>query len=189
MIVIGASLGGIAALQTVLRELPPPGSVPIAIVLHRQREADDGLVAVFQAATARPVVEPPDKAPIEAGRVYLAPADYHLLVESGYFSLSTDVPVRYARPSIDVLFESASDVYGAAATAVVLTGANQDGADGAARIHGRGGRVIVQDPATSECAVMPLAALRAVPAAAVLSLAEIGALLARVTGPICPANL
>ena len=183
MIVIGASLGGIVAVQTVLAALPRAFALPVTVVLHRQKEQEDALAAILQESSSLPVAEPFDKEPIEPGRVYLAPAGYHLLIEPGHFCLSMDVPVRFARPSIDVLFESAADAYRAAVIAVVLTGANQDGAEGAERIHRLGGRVIIQDSDTAECPVMPAAALKAVPAAQVVPLGDIGALLARLAAP------
>jgi two-component system chemotaxis response regulator CheB len=107
------------------------------------------------------VEEAEDKQPIEAGRVYLAPADYHLLVEGTSFALSTEAPVLSARPSIDVLFESAADAYAGRLIGVILTGASDDGARGLARIARAGGLAVAQEPATAECAVMPLAAISA----------------------------
>ena len=158
MIVIGGSLGGMRAVRTILSALPPVFPDVIAVVLHRHREGNDSLVELLRKGSPLPISEAVDKEPICAGCVYLAPPDYHLLVERKNFSLSTDEPVQYARPSIDVLFESAADAFGPAVLGVVLTGANHDGARGAARIEERGGRVAVQDPATAESPAMPLAA-------------------------------
>jgi two-component system chemotaxis response regulator CheB len=177
MIVIGGSLGSMAALRTILADISPSFALPIAVVLHRHKESDDALITILQRELALPVREVVDKDVIEAGLVHVAPPDYHLLVESTYFSLSTDEPVQFARPSIDVLFESAADVYGARAIAVVLTGANHDGAEGAREISRRGGTVIVQDPHTAESAVMPDAAIHAVPDALVRRPEDIGRLL------------
>jgi two-component system chemotaxis response regulator CheB len=115
-----------------------------------------------------------DKDPLERNHVYLAPPDYHLLVEPGSLALSTEDAVQYARPSIDVLFESAADAYGDEAIGIILTGANDDGAAGLARIKRRGGVAIVQDPDTSERRRMPDAALAAVDADAVLRIEEMG---------------
>jgi two-component system chemotaxis response regulator CheB len=159
MIFIGASLGGLRAVASILRGLPPKFLVPLAVVLHRAKDSDGALVEILQHDSSLPVSEPFDKEPILPGRVYLAPADYHLLVESGHFCLSVDAPIRYARPSIDVLFESAADAFGAEAIAVVLTGANGDGAYGATKVREARGRVIVQDPATAEAPQMPEAVL------------------------------
>ena len=177
MIVVGGSLGSLAALRVVLRHLPADFALPIAVVLHRHKESDDSLVSLLQRDIALPVREVVDKDSIQAGHVYVGPPDYHLLVEAMYFSLSTDEPVQYARPSIDVLFDSVAGVHAARAIAVVLTGANRDGAEGAREIRRRGGTVVVQDPKTAECAVMPEAALEAVPDALVRPPEEIGRLL------------
>jgi len=115
-----------------------------------------------------------DKDLIAAGRVYLAPPDYHVLVEKGRFALSTDEPVHHARPSIDVLFESAADAYTTGVIGVILTGMSSDGALGAARIKARGGLIVIQDPDTAEGKVMPRAAMAQCDAHHLLALAEIG---------------
>src|SRR5258708_3309074 len=113
MIAIGASRGGLKAVQAILRQLPPDFPMPVAIVLHRYREIDDLIVAALQKHSLLPVTEVVDKEPIQPGHVFLAPANYHLLAEPTYFGLSTDEPVQFARPSIDVLFESAAEAFGA----------------------------------------------------------------------------
>ena len=159
MIFIGASLGGVRAIGSILRDLPAAFPRALAVVLHRSKDSDGALVQLLQYESALPVSEPTDKEPILPGRVYIAPPDYHLLVEAGHFCLSVDDPIRYARPSIDVLFESAADAYGLEAIALVLTGANCDGTYGAARIKQAGGLVIVQDPKTAEAPQMPEAVL------------------------------
>jgi len=174
MIVIGGSLGSMTALRTILRKLPVSFPLPIAVVVHRHRESDDALVPLLQREIALPVHEVLDKDPIQAGQVQVGPCDYHLLVEPMYFSLSTDEPVQYARPSIDVFFESAADVLGSRAIGVILTGANRDGARGAAEIRRRGGTIIVQDPHTAESSIMPAAALETVPDALVRRAEDIG---------------
>jgi two-component system, chemotaxis family, protein-glutamate methylesterase/glutaminase len=112
------------------------------------------LLEMLQHDCLIPASEPVDKEPILPNHVYLAPADYHLMIEGEHFALSVDDPVRYARPSVDVLFESGADVFGAAAIGIILSGSNRDGVSGAVRIHERGGRVIVQDPATCEAPQM-----------------------------------
>jgi two-component system, chemotaxis family, protein-glutamate methylesterase/glutaminase len=174
LVCIGASWGGVAALTHLLEHLPDELDQPLAIVQHRApSRSDGGLGEVLQHHSRRRVVDVVDKEPIERGRVYLAPADYHLLVEPGAFALSTEGSVSYARPSIDVLFESAADAYGEAAIGLILTGTNADGAAGLASIKARGGVAIVQDPATSERRSMPDAALAATAADAVLPLEEI----------------
>jgi two-component system chemotaxis response regulator CheB len=185
MIVIGGSLGGTKVLRTILRGLPRSFPRAVAVALHRAREGDDDdlLLRLLAQESALPVAEPLDKEPIVPGRVYLAPADYHLLVETACFTLSTDAPVQYARPSIDVLFESAADAFGPRLVAVLLTGANRDGADGCARVARRGGLVVVQDPATAESETMPLAAIEAAGTPHILPPADIGPFLrARAAG-------
>lgn len=173
LIVIGASLGGLLALRELLQWLRPDFSIPIAIVQHRHREVQHRLVDSMQQGVRLPLREVEDKDELRAGQIYLAPADYHLLVESDHFLLSTDPPVSYARPSIDVLFESAADAYGERLVGVILTGANQDGALGAAAIKAQGGRVLVQDPTTAESDVMPAAAIAQTCVDAVLPLPEL----------------
>jgi two-component system, chemotaxis family, protein-glutamate methylesterase/glutaminase len=121
-----------------------------------------------------PVSEPEDKEPIEAGRAYLAPRDYHLLIEQKNFALSTEAPVGYARPSIDVLFESAADEYKEKTIGVILTGGNHDGARGLARIKEHGGFAVVEDPHSATCGEMPRAAIAHGEVDWVLPLVEIG---------------
>jgi two-component system, chemotaxis family, protein-glutamate methylesterase/glutaminase len=174
LIVIGASWGGLEALSRLLGGLHDDIHQPIVVAQHRMAESGGpGLGELLQHHTRRLVSDPDDKTPLEDDHVYLSPPDYHLLVEEGHLALSTDAPVQYARPSIDVLFESAADAYGAAAIGIVLTGANADGAKGLARIKDRGGVAIVQDPATSAKRAMPDAAIAATVADAVLRLEEI----------------
>jgi two-component system chemotaxis response regulator CheB len=171
LVAIGTSVGGLQALIALLGELPPTFPLPIVVAQHRSADVKSGIREVLQTYTPLKVVEPEDKDQIEAGCVYLAPADYHLLVESDRtLALSTEGPVHYARPSIDVLFESAAEVYREALVGVVLTGASADGASGARRIKECGGRLVVQDPATAESRVLPDAALAAAAADEVVSL-------------------
>lgn len=170
-------MGGSNALPILLKGLPKEFPVPLIIAQHRGKEADLVLLRILQDGCALPVCEPEDKEPIVAGRVYIAPADYHLLVEPGNLALSTECPVHYARPSVDVLFESAADAYGNAVIGVVLTGANLDGAQGAARIKARGGLVVVQDPSSAERPEMPGAAIKAAPVDRILPLSQIAAFL------------
>jgi len=158
LVVIGASYGGFDALKVVLGALPGSFPVPVAIVQH-QGAVGPGLAALLQRYTALLVVDAEDKDSACSGQVYLAPPGYHLLADDDGFALSVDPPVRHARPSIDVLFESAAEVYGAGAIGVILTGTGADGAFGLARIKARGGVAIVQDPATAARSDMPAAAL------------------------------
>ena len=173
IVVVGASWGGLAALSRLIGDLPGDFEVPIAVVQHRSRNADNLLASLLQDASALRVVDVEDKEPLTGRTVYIAPANYHLLVEKGYFSLTTDPLVRFSRPSIDVTFISAADTYERATIGVVLTGANDDGSRGLRRIVDRGGRAIVQDPASAESPVMPLAAQQIVPEADVVPLAGI----------------
>ncbi|XWK89574.1 MAG: chemotaxis protein CheB [Phormidium sp.] len=173
IVVIGASLGGLNALEVILSQLPKNLPVAVAIAQHRHKSSDGELITYLQETSFLPVKEAEDKQPITPGIVFLAPADYHLLVEPGYFALSTDAPVTYARPSIDVLFESAADAYDRQVIGIILTGASSDGAKGLAKIQAYGGTVIVQNPATAECPVMPEAAIKAVKMPQILPLAEI----------------
>jgi two-component system chemotaxis response regulator CheB len=177
LVVVGTSLGGLSALELLLGSLPRELRVPIIIVQHRLADPDEMLSVVLQAHSALPVVEPDDKDPIEPGHVYVAPADYHLLVGHGSFSLSIEPRVCYARPSIDVLFDSAAQAYGASLVGVILTGANKDGAEGLARIKERGGFAIVESPSTAESPTLPEAALAATHVDRVLPLSNIAAFL------------
>jgi two-component system chemotaxis response regulator CheB len=174
LIVIGTSWGGLDALSHLLADLHEDVHQPIVVVQHRSPDAKDGVLGqLLQHHTRRIVDDPDDKAPLENDRVYLGPPDYHVLIENGHLALSTDAPVQFARPSIDVLFESAADSYGDRTIGIVLTGANADGAKGLARIKNRGGVAIVQDPATSRRRAMPDAAIAATVADAVLPLEAI----------------
>ena len=156
-----------------LGDLPAGFSIPIVVVQHRSKDSDLLLVPLLQDATDLNVCEIEDKDGLCSGTVHVAPANYHVLVESGYFSLSVEEPVRYSRPSIDVMFTSASDTYGTEAIGVVLTGANEDGSRGLAHIVARGGRGLIQDPKTAEIPIMPEAAIKAVPTAEVLPLEKL----------------
>lgn len=174
LIVVGTSWGGLNALSTLLDGIEDEIELPIVIAQHRGTDsAPDALERLLQEHVARPVVQASDKEPLRPSRVYVAPPDYHLLVDGHGLALSTDARVQYARPSIDVLFESAADAYRERTIGIVLTGANADGAAGLKRIKEAGGVAIVQDPRTAEAATMPTAALAASAADAVLPLEEI----------------
>jgi len=177
LIVAGASLGGFDALAMLLGALPGDYPLPLAVVQHRSMDSDDLLSVLLQRTTRLPLAEVEDKQPILPGTVYIAPANYHLLAERNHFALSVDDRVRFARPSIDVLFESAADAYRERLAAVLLSGSNDDGAQGVARVKERGGLTIVQDPASAESARMPAAAIAASPVDYVLPLAGIAQLL------------
>jgi two-component system chemotaxis response regulator CheB len=161
LVVIGASKGGLTALQLLLSSLSDRFSWAVAIAQHRIRDSESSLCDFLHQYSRLPVAEPEDKEPIEGGHVYLAPADYHLLVDKDHFALSTASPISRARPSINYLFESAADAFEAYTVGVILTGANTDGARGLAAIKNRGGMAIVEDPETAEMPAMPRAAIAA----------------------------
>lgn len=184
VVAVGASAGGLHALRTLVAALPADFHVPVVVVQHRARESEL-LCELLQECTPLTVYEVVDKLEVGPG-VYVGPPDYHLFLDRGSFSLSTDELVRFSRPSIDVMFESAADEYAAGAVGVVLTGANADGARGLRRIVDMGGHAVVQDPATSEIRVMPASALKAVPEACVLPLEEIGPHLVALCGRRVP---
>ena len=167
---IGTSWGGLAALTALLGGLPADFSIPLVVVQHRSNDSERLLSQLLQDATDLRVCEIEDKDELAPGTVHLAPANYHVLIEEGYVSLTVEEPVRFSRPSIDVMLTSAADTYRSAVIGVVLTGANEDGARGLADIVMRGGRALVQDPKTAEIPIMPAAAIRAVPTAEVLPL-------------------
>ena len=173
-IVIGASAGAVDAMLLVLSKLPADFALPIIIVVHMPPDKESVLAELLRARSKIKVREAEDKEQIEAGTAYLAPPDYHLLVEQdGYLSLSSDEPVLYSRPSIDVLFETAADAYGEGLIGVILTGANSDGARGLKKIVEAGGTALVQDPNTAYATAMPEAAIKAAFSAEILNLEEI----------------
>jgi two-component system chemotaxis response regulator CheB len=158
LVVIGCSLGGLQALQVILRTLPGSYPIPIAVAQHRHPSSEI-LSLHLQQSSELAVCDAEDQEPFKPGHVYLAPANYHLIVDGRAFRLSVDEAVQYARPSVDVLFESAADALQQLVAAVILTGANADGAVGVARIKQGGGLVLVQDPAESVAPEMPSAAI------------------------------
>ena len=175
LICIGASWGGLQAVSRLLSDIPAELEQAIVIAQHRHRDSvAGGLPELLSFQLARPVCDAEDKMEIEPNRVYIAPPDYHLLVERGSLALSLDERVQFARPSIDVLFETAADAYRERVIGVILTGANEDGAAGLRRIKARGGVAIIQDPAEATRRTMPDAAIAATAADAILPLAEIG---------------
>ena len=158
-IVIGASAGAIKALSRILPTLPADYPIPVLVVVHIPADRSD-IASLFQAKCRVVVKEAEDKEPIRPGVVYFAPPDYHLLAEADRtISLSLDEPVLYSRPSIDVLFESAADTYGAGLVGIILTGANEDGSNGLRVVTVAGGTALVQDPAEAFASAMPSAAL------------------------------
>jgi two-component system chemotaxis response regulator CheB len=181
-VAIGASAGGIDALLGLYEELPADMRAPIITVLHLPEQHESRLVEVFASRLPVPVQEAQPHAPIAAGTVYFAPPGYHLLVEADRsFSLSCEPPVLFSRPSIDVLLESCAEAYRDRLVGIMLTGANDDGARGLARIAALGGLTAVQDPAEAAHSAMPLAAVRAADPDYVLPLAGLRSLLQTVT--------
>jgi two-component system chemotaxis response regulator CheB len=161
MVVVGASLGGLEALRMLVGGLPPEFDIPMTIIQHRHRDSDAILARILQNHTALRVCEVEDKQPVEAGFVYLAPANYHLMVEDDHFSLSVEAPVRYSHRAVGV----------------ILTGSNADGARGLRRIADQGGLAVIQEPGSAEAPEMPEAALRSVPTARVFTMERIAAFL------------
>lgn len=177
-VVIGGSAGAVSALLSLLPALPAGFPMPILVVIHIARHPTGSLAEVFQPKCRLLVKEAEDKEPLVPGTVYLAPADYHVLVErQRSVSLSSEEPVNFSRPSIDVLFESAADAYGGALLAIVLTGANSDGARGVRMVCEAGGFALVQTPESAEASTMPQAALAACPQAEPMTLAAISEVL------------
>jgi two-component system, chemotaxis family, protein-glutamate methylesterase/glutaminase len=177
-IAIGGSAGAVEALSVLLPMLPPQFPAAVFVVLHLPRERPSLLAEVFGPKCALPVHEAEDKAPIERGTVYLAPPGYHLLVDVGpQLALSVDEPVNLSRPSIDVLFESAADVYGGALLGVLLSGASVDGAAGLAAVQAAGGLTVVQEPRSAPVPLMTTSALNRTTVNFVLPVEEIAGLL------------
>ncbi|MCI5143673.1 MAG: chemotaxis protein CheB [Candidatus Electrothrix sp. ATG1] len=185
-VVIGTSAGGIEASVHILSKLPGQFSLPIIFVQHLHKDQQNVLAQLYRDRTGLKVEEAEEKERILPGHVYIAPPDYHLLIERDEtFSLSVDEKVNYSRPSIDVLFESAADVYGAALVGVLMTGANHDGACGLRRIKKHGGLTLVEDPATAKFPEMPRSALACTEVDHVLSLDNLGDFISSLTDE-CP---
>jgi two-component system chemotaxis response regulator CheB len=177
-VVIGGSAGGVDALFTLLPALPAGYALPVFCILHLPGGRESRLAELFDERLPVPVREAADKEEIVPGTVYFAGSGYHLSVERDRtFSLSCEPPVHFARPAIDVLMESSADAYGAALAAILLTGANHDGADGMAAVRARGGFTVVQDPADAQVSTMPASAINRCKPNLILPLARIHALL------------
>ncbi len=179
-VVAGVSTGGVEALKLVLGALSKDFPLPVMVVAHISQEADNGLALLLDDLCGIRVKEADELEEVAAGTVYLAPPNYHLQVErDATLSLSVDPPVRFARPSVDVLFESAADAFGPALIGVVMTGAGSDGSNGLKRIKEAGGVTVVQDPATAEAASMPKSAIETVSPDYIVQLSGIAPLLVR----------
>jgi two-component system, chemotaxis family, protein-glutamate methylesterase/glutaminase len=187
-VVIGASAGGVEALSLLLPALPASLRAAVFIVVHLPRGRPSLLSEIFAARCALPVKEAEDKEPVQSGMVYFAPPDYHLLLDAGpRLALSVDEAVHYSRPSVDVLFESAADVYGQRLMGLILTGANRDGAAGLAAVKAAGGVTVVQEPTGNYESQMAVSALSRGPADFVLPIGAIAALLGSLA-PAAPAG-
>ena len=189
VIIVGCSLGGLHALQVLLGGLTP-SPVSVVLCMHAGASSDTQMLGqLLSRAGPRPVREAREREVIAPGEIYLAPGGYHLLLErERRFALSVDPPVSYARPSIDVLFESAADVYAARAIGVILSGANRDGARGLLTLRRAGGIAVVQTPADAMAAVMPQAALDEAGADHCVTLPDIAPLLNRLCHGTTPAD-
>jgi two-component system chemotaxis response regulator CheB len=177
LVVMGASLGGLKAISHILSCIPEDFPAPIVIVQHRKAYESSRLSQLLKNQTSLEVCEPDDKQRIRVGMVYLAPADYHLLVNGCELSLSVEGPVSFARPSIDVLFESAAESSFDPVIGVLLTASSEDGAEGIAAINRAGGVTIVQHPEDAESDVAPRAAIVRSPVNHIVPLSDIPALL------------
>ncbi|MGE8438925.1 MAG: chemotaxis protein CheB [Pseudomonas palmensis] len=185
-IVVGASAGGVSALLTVFAALPTDYAIALLCVLHLPDDRHSQLAEVFSRRLQRPVQEARDKESVVPGMIYVAGPGYHLSVERDRsLSLSQEDRVHFSRPSIDILFESAADAYGDGLVGVLLTGANEDGARGLARIKEHGGTTLIQDPHEAQVAVMPEAALALHRPDHILPLNGIGQLLAKLEPRAC----
>ncbi len=159
-IIIGGSAGSFKIISKVIASLPADFPIPIIVCLHRLRNVKTGIISALSNNSGIKITEPFDKDPIEPGTVYIAPANYHLLIEHGnFFSLATSKPVNHSRPSIDIAMKSAAGVYSGNLLGILISGANSDGAEGMMAIHQSGGTTIVQDPNEAEIPSMPKAAI------------------------------
>lgn len=177
-VLIGGSTGSIDVLLSLLPALRSPLPYALIIVLHRKNTADSNLANLFALKTSISLLEVDDKDPIVPGNIYLAPADYHLLLEQdGTFSLDDSEKINYSRPSIDVTFESAADVYGPSLLGILLSGANADGTNGLKAIKKAGGYIAVQQPESAQVGFMPRQAMLTLPVDYVLDVSEMITLL------------
>jgi two-component system chemotaxis response regulator CheB len=182
LVVIGGSAGSLPILLRIIKQLPADFSVPIVIVVHRQRNVLSEFTTILTSAFKnRKIVEPDDKISIDKGSIYVAPQNYHLLVEKDFtFSLDYSEPVKFSRPSIDVTFESAASVYKSNLIAILLSGANNDGAAGLVSVVQNGGSIIAQDPETAEFPAMPASAIASASGIVILTPDEIAAYLTNI---------
>ncbi|MBC5772566.1 chemotaxis protein CheB [Pontibacter sp. KCTC 32443] len=178
LIVIGGSWGGIQASLQILQQLPPDYSIPIVLVLHQLRNNEGNLQQVYQKKIKLRAVEIEEKESINSGYVYLAPTNYHVLIENDYtFALDDSELENYSRPSIDVTFTSAADVFGDQVIGILLSGASKDGSSGLKYIFEKQGKAIVQNPEEAEVDTMPQAAIDLIPGCSIMNLTSIQAFL------------
>ena len=178
LIVIGGSWGGIQASMKILQGLPADYSIPIVLVLHRLRNYEGNMQELYERKLVLKAVEVDDKVPLEAGHVYIAPANYHVLLEKDHtFSLDDSELENYSRPSIDVTFTSAADVFGKNTVGIILSGASKDGSSGLKYIFEKRGTAIVQHPGEAEISTMPLAAIQSTPGCSIMNVERIQAYL------------
>lgn len=174
LVVIGASFGGIDAVSKILGKMDRKFDIPVVIVMHQAKNINSDLIYVFKNKALAEIKEPLDKEKINKCRVYLAPADYHLLIEKDRtFSYSYSERINFARPSIDLLFETAAETYGENLVSVLLTGANSDGSNGILKTSLYGGLTIVQNPDEAEARSMPESAMKICKVDHVLTLNQI----------------
>lgn len=174
IIVIGGSWGGLQASLTILKNLNTGFNIPIVLVLHRLKNFESDLEGVFSSKLTLPVKEVEEKEKLRGGFLYLAPSNYHVLIEKDQtFSLDVSEYENYSRPSIDVTFKSAAEIFGNRTTGILLSGASKDGSQGLKAIAEKGGTALVQDPAEAEVSTMPLAAIHIIPDCQVFSLMNI----------------
>jgi two-component system, chemotaxis family, protein-glutamate methylesterase/glutaminase len=173
IVVVGTSLGGFHALKTILGGLPKDFPLPVVVAQHRSIEESELFVPLLASHVPLPVIEINDKQELLEGRIFVGPANYHILIDGSHLALSTEGPVLYARPSIDVLFESAAESFGEGVLGILLTGMSRDGTAGLKRIRERSGFTVVQDPSTAEGRIMPETAIESAVADKVLPLEKI----------------
>lgn len=188
-VVIGSSAGGFNALGKLIPKFPKEFSIPIFIVQHTSPNSDNFLAKFLNKLSNLKVKEADEKEEIKAGYVYIAPPNYHLLIEEDHtISLSTEKKKNYSRPSIDILFETAAIAYGNSLIGIVLTGANNDGSAGLLAIKNAGGYCIVQKPTDAEVETMPIAAIELAKPNKILKLDEIVDFIIKLDNPLKQKN-
>jgi two-component system chemotaxis response regulator CheB len=161
LVIIGGSAGSLDVLLSVVAQLRPDLPVPVLVVVHRKQDNDNLMESLLSNKSTLPVKEAEDKEPLLPGNIYIAPADYHLLIEkNNSIALDASEKINFSRPSIDVSFQSAAEVCGDKLICILLSGANADGTEGLTVAKQAGALLIVQDPLSAEVSFMPLQALK-----------------------------